>query len=1755
MSGSLAGGDHAHFCPRLLDYIVIVGARNPNGNSAAQTPELLRRYPVEDHEDFPLPPDVVFFCQPEGCISAGVKRVSLREDNSFVFSLTEKDSNRVRFGMCVNFYRPFEKRNSTDHGGRGSAGEQPQTLQKPRTESIDGDDEGLEPQTHRRRRKQGRVRNNTLTSLCIVSHHPFFSTFRECLFILKRLIDACNQRTGGKKVGAAKGTFRNSVWGVLTGNRTDDKASLVTHDVRELETWICRLLSAPVCIPGKTRVEVSILPTEMQAPMTFALPDAHRFCLADFPMHLPLELLGVETCLKVLTCILLEHKIVLQSRDYNALSMSVMAFVAMIYPMEYMFPVIPLLPTCMSCAEQVQNLLLVPSPYIIGVPASFFLYKADFKLPDDVWLIDLDSNKITVPRCADELPPLPEPEGTQLKNHLKQALSSMSMAPQPILNLDKVQEENLAVPVRNASPSTPEMGFNPLIYGNDVDSVDIATRVAMVKFFTSKNVLGDHWVHTRTLRLYPRPVVAFQLATFLKSRGKQTDFIKRLASTQAVEYFGEWCLAPTNTTFQRIQNTVHDPVLIGDKPKWYAHQLAAVQFNVYDDNSTLASALELALTDQVDDQSEPPTDESGSDTGSEVSEDDAGGSTTSSSYSSLSDFVTDMINSGISGTTPSVPEIEVDREALAHCSPPSTLQVPPMLQESPSPVTMSPHSTATTPSPDSEKQAINPMFHEEGDRGNDTDADIDSLNYDSDSSHPSKTDALEYIAKQAKGRPELETDNNNIPKSRPYGPSMSMYELPVHGDGTGRGAGLPSLVEKGDPQSTWSLASIASKISNLKIDQSDAESVSSATSSDRNGYTHSLQRSSSGVSTLSTRSRGSDGGKSFGPFPRAPSSRKALADKSLIRHSSSQSSLRRPPPPSKGSPQSPPDSSRINSSENQQFLKDVVSSVLEGQGVGWLQLKKLKRLMEQESLRMFVINRLLENAVRDEENSKEGRYSDHIEDVKVSRAVYKGMLAVLKACVVGLESSHDNHVPGGVASAFGVLEIAHTHYYTKEVPQLPKRKDDFDKDEDKGSRRRKNYDTRSLDEENMVAALGKRMFLKKAWQLWTGNYCLESPTFIPLPSISLPTLDHWLPESVLRGSMWIPKTAASAVSSIMRGVPKGRTESDGETTIYWGASSRAQRNPIWTATYRYKPGSDGFEVVEKPDGSTSGEDKESDRESIIEGAEGIDEDIKSAEDLLYIKQRRKMNKNNSVDSDTVSESSTLVSNSSETLANDSDYSTASNENLWPQRINHHSIRAAVSDSEIERTGGQMSPSRRAPTTTWHSKSTLSKGFRYRNGHLISTAGSTQDGIERHYIFEGLIGLERTSIWDQIPFWDEDSEISTPTILTPDVPFVKSVGMTGITAVSDIQQTVTQTVWGNGKERSALWENMQFWEDGFLDLVAQERELVGMDQAPADMIDRYKAMSAEDRKRLEEDEDKLLSTQLFNLVAYMVSMQVSKNECRRKIRRLLGKSHIGLLYSQDVMDVLDQINNLHGNDIDLKPYSSRYMRKQTFVVHAGTDTRGDLLFMEVCDDAIVLRTGNGQIQERWWYEKLINMTYCPKTKVLCLWRKKDNQTQLNKFYTKKCKELYFCVKDSMEKAAAKQNGKKPGYSLLARLIGELPMEDVHTRRKSGPELGGEFPIQDMQTGEGGLLQVTLEGINLKFIHTQAFIELKDIRKCNTEKGVFVLEQFDSQTRQVTVRKYKSSMANEICYAVLCVFSYVAAAKSQEKRELEAKSPVK
>jgi hypothetical protein len=304
-------------------------------------------------------------------------------------------------------------------------------------------------------------------------------------------------------------------------------------------------------------------------------------------------------------------------------------------------------------------------------------------------------------------------------------------------------------------------------------------------------------------------------------------------------------------------------------------------------------------------------------------------------------------------------------------------------------------------------------------------------------------------------------------------------------------------------------------------------------------------------------------------------------------------------------------------------------------------------------------------------------------------------------------------------------------------------------------------------------------------------------------------------------------------------------------------------------------------------------------------------------------------------------------------------------------------------------------------------------------------------------------------------------------------------------------------------RSAIWDQMQFWEDVFLDAVAQERDIIGLDMGPSEMMERYSLLGIAEKKRLELDEDHLLAVMLYNLCAFMIMMRVSKDEIRRKIRRMLGKCHIGLLLSQQVNEVLDCVNFLAGNDVDLRPAGSRLMQKQSFAVHLGTDAKGDMLFMEVCDDCMILRSVKSEIIQRWWFEKLVNMTYCPKTKVLCLWCKNNGETQLSKFYTKKviltltydelllkmkcflidlkCRELYFSIKEAMEKAVARLNSS----------LNQDTLPNV-------ADIGGEFPITDLKTNETGTLEICMEGIGLKFGEEKEFIELKRVKKCTTQK---------------------------------------------------------
>ncbi|CAI2355571.1 unnamed protein product [Caenorhabditis sp. 36 PRJEB53466] len=1397
-------------CPRLIDFLVIVGKRNrvrgPSQSSPDATndptvtyPEILRRYPTDDHKDFILPTDVTVFCQPEGCITTSARsRKNIRNDPQFfVFMLTEKDSAKIRYGICLNFYQSFERRST------------------PKEEKTFADD------VHHRKRDF----HVSLTSLCFISHHPFVSIFHQVLLLLKRVIDSCNhraaQRTGHKDI----------VWAIVTGHYNDQIPPEVMKEIKEIETWILMLLSSPVPVPGKTKVQIEVMPQDLSQVFEFALPDHTRFTLIDFPLHIPFELLGIDMALRVLTAAMLEFKIVIQSRNYNAVSMCILSIVALLYPLEYMFPVIPLLPAYMPSAEQ---LLLAPTPFLIGVPSSFFHHRKIRELPPDVILVDLDTNSLQVP---DDLyiPDLPEPDVSQLKEKIKNAINKMTT-----MTIDN------------------EISFTDADLGIDIDSVDVACRVAMVQFFNSANIFGNFSEHTRTLRLYPRPVVSLQTDSFLRSRPQCTQFITDLCRTQAVEYFAECCLCPKNETFVRVQAGIESAEQVGDKPKWFNESLMPVHFMVYPNNSTLDSAIRVYNTEvDVDDiEDENPT--------------------STESSNSIDDFVFDD-----SQTMADVGEVTKPLAEVNYVyKEPMTLELPP----SESAVSIGSSLSSGRSSPDSSLSTS----------AVDSEADFARL--------------AENLALKSNSQGAFSFDHGS--DSEYESTPVSQRRKTIHN---------PQGSETSDtPTSRGSLKSGLRMKGFSTLTDSGEKVLGPSFMNTINGY---AEKSQSVFSQVINKTA-----------PKAQALKERTMKPLASKIEQSQHMVR-----SKALPNPTSQQTANQQSKNQQTVKEFCDQALAGQSVGMFAAPKLRRLMEDESLRELVCSKL--NLGLDVKLSED----EYVKEVQLTKGQFKAYVKILKACLEGIEMSFSTPGCCGFASVFHVLEIAHTHY----------------------------------------------------WAMGGGEVITPSSS---VPSTMTTPSEHT--DEMFKDSQSRTKLPASAIDLRTPTKPLGQSavaKTDEEQNTSQAEKAIAVPPPIPPREAPPVP-----KRVPPP----------------ISAPPRLPEPLKTAPPLPPRPKQK---------------SPVLIS---QTIQNKIEQAEASSP-TFPEDVD-------------EQTKPLLKP---------NPPNTLSVGK--QEPHKVLPTPSEP---VRHYIYQELI----LAIQHQI------------------------------------------------------WQNLQFWENAFVDLVAQEREIVGMDQEPSEMIDRYSALNESEKKRLELEEDRLLSTLLHNMTAYMIMCGTGQKALQQKVRRLLGKAHIGLVCSKEINKLLDELPATQGNFIPLKPLGSRLVQKQSFTVCPGPNAEGQMMFMEVCDDAVVLRSITGAATERWWYERLVNMTYSPKTKILCLWRRHDDKVHMHKFYTKKCRELYQCMKTAMERAAAR---------------GKVSVE--------GRALGGEFPVHDTETNQGGLLQVRCDGVAVIFAHSQIFIALSNIKKCNTFGGnVFLLEEFDRKKEEIIQRRYFSQMAVDIAWSMHRVFSVQFAVSCQK-----------
>lgn len=1395
---------------RLVEYVITVGIKKPRIDTT-QSPELLRRFPLDDHKDFPLPPDIVFFCQPEGCSSA-LRRISLRQTNTFVFTLTDKDSGITRYGICCNFFRPcFGLPKERYHNEVGKSYSY---------DSVSSSEEHHFSHRNVRRNEPKLTKSHSLplhgfsdsqslssmlcfslTSICIVTSYPFFSTFRECLFVCRKLVesrtwtkDAENIFLVDKKICFDGNQNVGQIpllecrnWSIFLNNN-EPLPQLIKSNLLEIDDWINNLLKIPLPVAGVNRVEVELLPRHIQPPLTFALPEKSRFSFLDYPIHLPLELLGVETCLKILTCIILEHKVVLQSCDYNALSISVMALTSMLYPLQYMFPIIPLLPTCMKNAE---HLLLAPTPYIIGIPSSFFRIKgASFQVPHDVLIVDLDTNKMSVPLSMDEIPSLPEPEGSELKSQLNECMSCLSFTPLPVNNLDEVPDY-----ANNFSDALGRNNFNHMIYGNDIDSVDIAVRAALVKFFSSHNVLGNLMHFTRILRLYPRPVVAFLKHQFLNSREDKSGFLCALIETQAVEYYAEWMVNPDNSVYRKVENGILDPRIIGDKPRWYSHYVQPLYYQVHNPQSQLGTDLYEDSDTDTDDynypsiieekhenenESEDVVDVCSCCSSFEESDGDINESVKAILSSDVNEKIYEMYDSSYSTFLDAEGHGGFDSSSVAN-------------------------SVYTPPAYRSEDNLLHSMPSDEIE----SDAQINE-NYSVNSDQTSSISSFDHVP--------VSTSTEKTSTVNKINAILGIMK--------------PKLTRRSSSES----------LSNISVSSSNVLQPF---------FDH-----GSNIKQVSNK------------FHTNVSNQKIYRSSSYVLKSNMKNSHQEP---------------LIYNNENQQLITEVIAYIKSGDGIGWLTTKKLRKIVVDEGLRQYMINQI----------DNDSSINITLHDVHITRNVYRGYLELLKLVVEGFEFSTKSNKVCGMSSLFSFLEIAGRYYCGKKYA------DDSTKDMINKSKKHNSREP------------------EQSLKLET-NFDVESDHSL-----------HFHRDLSKLSSFEVDKSYVISPPSLTITSLEGKSNGDGRT------------HPKCTEVSPFK---------------------------VKEG--------------IY-----------------------LVS-----------------------------------------------------------KSNCSGGYRFYGGMIekavFEPAGRGVSGTGRRYLFEGLL-----------------------------------------------------------RNRSWIWDDLDIWERCFLDFVASEREATGMDVNPVELILRYNLLSSKEKRSLEEDEDILLGIILHNMIAFMLYTNVSKANIKMKVRRLLAKAHIGLTQTQWIDNLLDALDKINGNDIDLLPPRSRQLKIQIFVVHLGDSQSGPVFFLEVREDCIVIKSTNGCIVDRWWYENVVNLSCSPRTKVLCIWIRSGEETDLHKICTKKCKLLYNSIKDSMKKAADKLN-----------------------KEGSGINLGGDFTVMETLSKEHGVLKVSLEGLTIIFVDKKISIDLQHLKNCCAKQKILLVEEYLPHSQTVIEHQFFTEEANEICYAILCLFSYIAAARN-------------
>lgn len=164
------------------------------------------------------------------------------------------------------------------------------------------------------------------------------------------------------------------------------------------ETYLSNLLyDVPAPLPGKT--------IQFHAPLsklTCRMPGVLDFPLCDYSLLSVVQKIGLKNLVKVFTCVLLEHQLLIKSASYSELMECAEWLTALLCPFTWQHVYVPILP-----ASQYM-FLDAPVPYIMGLKASYdFCPDVEITNEGSLCMLDLNRGSLEVP---EDLPAFPDLE-------------------------------------------------------------------------------------------------------------------------------------------------------------------------------------------------------------------------------------------------------------------------------------------------------------------------------------------------------------------------------------------------------------------------------------------------------------------------------------------------------------------------------------------------------------------------------------------------------------------------------------------------------------------------------------------------------------------------------------------------------------------------------------------------------------------------------------------------------------------------------------------------------------------------------------------------------------------------------------------------------------------------------------------------------------------------------------------------------------------------------------------------------------------------------------------------------------------------------------------------------------------------------------------------------------------------------------------------------------------------------------------------